>query len=81
MKRIKRVVWIAVIALVLMGCDNQKGPQQKGEFRLSSESFGTTSYYLLGYLFEDSEFYRFRYQGDKIPDIINEGYRVLGEKE
>lgn len=75
----KRVVWIALIALALMGCDKQKGPEEKGEIRLSSETFGTTSYHLLGYHFEDSEFYRYPYQGDKLPDIINEGYRVLGD--
>ena len=63
-----------------MGCDKQKGPEEKGEFLLSSESFGTTSYYLLGYHYEESEFFRYPSQGDLVPDIINEGYRVLGNE-
>ena len=68
MKRVYRYVWIAVIALFIMGCDSWKGPEEKGEFLLSSERFGSGPYHLLGYLFEESEFYRYEYQGDKIPD-------------
>jgi len=74
-----RFLWIVAIILLVVGCESLKGPEEKGEFRLSSEKFGTTTYHLLGYLYEESEFYRYPYQGDKIPDIINEGYRVLGE--
>ena len=79
MKRVSKYVWMALIALLIVGCDEQKGPEEKGEIRLSSESFGTTSYYLIGYHFEESEFYRYPTEGGQIPDIINEGYRVLGE--
>lgn len=68
-----------MIALSFMGCESLSGPKEKGEFRLSSEKLGTGPYHLLGYLYEESEFYRYPYQGDKVPDIINEGYRVLGE--
>jgi len=79
MKGVYKYVWIGVIALFLMGCNSLKGPEEKGEFRLSSEIFGSGPYHVLGYLYEESEFYRYKYQGDKIPDIINEGYRVLAD--
>ncbi len=79
MKRGYKYVWIAVIALFFMGCDSWKGPEEKGEFLLSSEKFGTNTYHLRGYLFEESDFYRYPYQGDKIPDIINEGYLVIAD--
>jgi len=72
-------MWMGLIALFFIGCDSWKGPKEKGEFQLSSERLGTDTYHLVGYLYEESEFYRFSYQGDKIPDIINEGYRVLAD--
>lgn len=77
MKSVNKYVWVGMIALFFMGCESLKGPEEKGEFRLSSEKFGSTTYHLLGYLYEESEFYRYPYQGDKVPDIINEGYLVL----
>ncbi len=79
MRRVYKYVWISLFTLILMGCDNLKGPEEKGEFRLSSEKFGAISYHLYGYLYEESEFYRFPYQGEKFPDIINEGYLVLAD--
>jgi hypothetical protein len=54
-----------------------RGPDRTGEFRLSSEKSVSEAYYLFGYAYEDSEFYRFPYEKDLLPDIINEGYRVL----
>lgn len=77
MKSVNKYVWVGMIALFFVGCESLKGPEEKGEFRLSSEKFGSTTYHLLGYLYEESEFYRYPYQGDKVPDIINEGYLVL----
>lgn len=44
---------------------------------MSSEKFLVESYYLFGYSYEDSEFYRYPFEKDPVPDIINEGYRVL----
>lgn len=55
------------------GCDGLGGPDLKGDIVLSSQLFGSTSYYLFGYSYEDSEFYKFQYAGEPIPDIINEG--------
>ena len=58
-----------------------RGPDKTGEFRLSSEKYLAESYYLFGYSYEDSEFYRYRFEKDPLPDIINEGTRVLdGQK-
>ena len=79
MKRGYKFVWMGMIALFFMGCDSLNGPEDKGEFRLSSEKLGSGPYHLMGYLYEESEFYRYPYQGDKIPDIINEGYLVLAD--
>lgn len=61
-------------------CDRLFGPDKEGEISLSSETFGD-SYYLLGYSYEKGEFYRFQFQGDRIPDIINEGFRALVDGE
>jgi hypothetical protein len=74
--------WInraAVLAIVTLcwGCDNLGGPDKSGTITLSSQFFGVESYYLFGYSFEDGEMYKFQYAGEPIPDIINEGYRVI----
>jgi len=70
--------FILLVALVLTsaGC-KMFGPDKKGEFRLSSEKYGTEVYHLFGYSYEDSEFYRYPYEQDPLPDIINEGFRRL----
>jgi len=72
-----RVVLLAVLILASAGCKMFRGPDKKGEYRLSSEKFLAESYYLFGYSYEDSEFYRYPFEKDPVPDIINEGYRVL----
>ncbi len=72
-----RVVLLAVLILASAGCKMFRGPDRKGEYRLSSEKFLVESYYLFGYSYEDSEFYRYPFEKDPVPDIINEGYRVL----
>ncbi len=72
-----RVVLLAVLILASAGCKMFRGPDRKGEYRLSSEKFLVESYYLFGYAYEDSEFYRYPFEKDPVPDIINEGYRVL----
>ena len=76
-----RYRYVLLLALILTsaGCKMLFGPDKTGEFRLSSEKFGTETYHLFGYSYEDSEFYRFPYEKDPIPDIINEGYRIIEE--
>jgi len=76
-----RVVLLGVLILASAGCKMFRGPDKTGEFRLSSEKFLAESYYLFGYTYEDSEFYRYPFEKDPIPDIINEGFRVLQGEE
>lgn len=78
--RVLSIVLVLLASLATGGCEAFKGPDKTGEFHLSSETFGET-YYLFGYSYEDSEFYRFQYQGDPLPDIINEGFRILVDGE
>ena len=77
----ERAVFKGAILFTLMlvagGCEHWIGPDRKGEIQLSSELFGTDSYYLFGYSYEDGEYYRYPYRGERIPDIINEAYRVI----
>lgn len=79
-ERVRRLALIAAVwALLLVagGCDVLTGPDKEGEFVLSSQLFGAESYYLFGYSYEDGEQYRYPYAGERIPDIINEGYLVI----
>jgi hypothetical protein len=80
-RKMNRYVVLAALIIVSAGCKMLFGPDKTGEFRLSSEKFGTETYYLYGYTYEDSEFYRFPYEKDPLPDIINEGFRVLEGEE
>jgi hypothetical protein len=66
-----------VLVLFVAGCKTFTGPDREGEIHLSSELFGTDNYYLYGYAYDNSEFYRYPYVGEPIPDIINEAYRVI----
>ena len=63
--------------LGMAGCEAFRGPDKKGKIELSSQLFGADSYYLFGYHFENADYYRFPFQGDQVPDIINEGIRIL----
>lgn len=72
-----RFILLLALILTCTACKMIFGPDKTGEIRLSSEKFGEEIYYLLGYSYEDSEFYRFPYDNDPTPDIINEGTRVL----
>ncbi|MEA3462179.1 MAG: hypothetical protein U9R49_09895 [Bacteroidota bacterium] len=76
-----RYVLLVALIFVSAGCKMLFGPDKKGEFRLSSEKSGTETYYLYGYAYEDNEFYRFPYEQDPLPDIINEGFRVIQGEE
>jgi hypothetical protein len=73
-----RILLMLLLAGLAGGCKMFRGPDKTGEFRLSSERGGTETYYLMGYGYEDSEFYRYPYEKDPLPDIINLGFRVLG---
>ena len=75
----RRRGWIVLAGIMLMiaACDSNKGPDYSGEIQLSSQLFGAESYYLIGYSFEDSEYYKFPAAGEPIPEIINEGYLVI----
>jgi hypothetical protein len=79
MKGRKWAVYAVAASLWLLagGCDGVSGPERKGEFVLSSQFFGTDSYYQFGYSYEESEFYKYPYAGESLPDIINEGFRVI----
>jgi len=73
---------LTAITLLLFpaGCDDLGGPDRTGEINLSSQLFGSESYYIFGYSFEDSEMYKYSYTGytgDPVPDIINEGFLVI----
>jgi len=75
-----RYRYVLLLALILTsaGCKMLFGPDKTGEFRLSSEKYlEESTFHQFGYSYEDSEFYRFPYDKDPTPDIINEGTRVL----
>jgi hypothetical protein len=72
-----RIILLMALAFTCAGCNKLFGPDTEGEIRLSSEKFGTETYHLLGYSYEDGEFYRFPHDKDPMPEIINEGTRVL----
>ena len=74
-----RFVLLLALILTSAGCKMLFGPDKTGEFRLSSEKTLAESYYLYGYSYEDSEFYRYPFEKDPVPDIINEGYRIIEE--
>jgi len=76
-----RFVLLMVLVLTSAGCKMLFGPDKSGEFRLSSEKTLDEAFYLFGYSYEDSEFYRYPYDQDPTPDIINEGTRVLDGNE
>ena len=76
-----KVLLAGVIAMGMNSCELFRGPDRTGEIQLSSQLFGTDGYYLFGYHYEDGEYYRFEFQGDPIPDIINEGMRILRNGE
>jgi len=75
-QKLIRILMVAILVFGSSACDKHKGVDKTGEIRLSSQTFGE-NYYILGYSFNAGEFYRFPYQGEPVPDIINEGFRVL----
>jgi len=75
-KSVLNYIVLLWVSFALSGCKALTGPSRTGEINLSSETFGET-YYLFGYSYEDEEYYRFQYQGEPLPDIINEGFRSL----
>ena len=74
-----RFVVLMLLTIGVAGCKLFTGPDRTGEFRLSSEGMlGDVTYYWVGYSYEDSEFYRYPYEKDPVPDLINLGFRVIG---
>ena len=74
-----RFVVLILLAIGLAGCKLFGGPDRTGEFRLSSEGIlGEATYYWVGYSYEDSEYYRYPFEKDPLPDLINLGYRSIG---
>jgi hypothetical protein len=72
-----KALWVVFMVAGLTACEVFRGPDKTGEIELSSQLFGTETYYLFGYQYEDADYFRYPFQGDKVPDIINEGIRVL----
>ena len=72
---------ITTLLLILIGCDKVTGPDRTGEISLSSQLFGTDGYYLFGFSYEKGEMYKYPYPGEPVPDIINEGTRVIEDGE
>lgn len=78
MGKIVAVAWATLLVfLIAGGCENLGGTQRTGEIELSSQRFGTDSYYLFGYAYEKADYFKFPFQGETVPDIINEAFRVL----
>ena len=72
-----KYVLILLVLLTLAGCNGLFGPDRTGEIHLSSQLFGNETYYLFGYSFEHGDFFRYPFQSEPVPDIINEAFRVL----
>ncbi len=66
-----------VMVLITGGCEAIRGPQRTGEIELSSQRFMSETYYLYGYSYEKADYFRFPFQGEPEPDIINEAFRAL----
>lgn len=74
-----RIVLLTALLLLTAGCKFLRGPDRKGEFRLSSEGIlGGSTYHWVGYSYEDSEYYRYPFEQDPLPDLINLGFRIIG---
>jgi len=74
-----RIVLLTAVLLLAPGCKFLRGPDRTGEFRLSSEGIlGESTFYWIGYSYEESEYYRYPFEKDPLPDLINLGYRVIG---
>jgi hypothetical protein len=69
----KRLLLFLIPLIFIGGCDEKNEPQLSGEIRLSSQLYGSETYYLNGYNFSLSDYinYSFPFQGSSIPDIIN----------
>lgn len=65
------------LLVILSGCKAILGPDRTGVINLSSELFGTETYYIFGFSYEKGTYYKYPFQGEPVPDIINEAIRVL----
>ena len=80
------IPFIAVAVIIIFsqaGCDGWFSADKKGEIKLSSQKLGTDSYYLMGFHYEEADYFRFpsQFQSDPEPDIINEEYRIIEKGE
>jgi len=69
-------LWV-LIPFLLSACSGLGKPDMKGEINLSSQLFGTESYYLFGFSYEKGELSKYPFTDETIPDIINEGFQVI----
>ena len=75
----KNILFLPVLAcmFILTACQGNKDKSYSGEIMLSSELFGSSSYYVQGYSFESEEFVS--YPGTSpAPDILVENLREPG---
>ena len=81
-KRVFRMLLGGLLLSGMVSCEVFRGPDRNGTIELSSQLFGTDSYYLFGFQFENAEYYRYGpSQRDPLPDIINDGIRILQGQE
>lgn len=68
----KHIIFLLTALAILSGCEEKKPEiNNRGEITLSSESYGTTSYYRMGFSLEEEQFYQFPVKTTKeIPDIF-----------
>jgi hypothetical protein len=76
-----RYMMVLLAAIANWGCEGLTGPDKTGKIELSSQLFGSDSYYLFGYGYEQGDYYRYPFQGEPLPDIINEAFRVIDGTE
>lgn len=69
-----RYMPVMILLLLLTGCPSGPEPSHSGEITLSSELFGTVSWYVQGYRFETEEYLNYPGTGD-VPDLLLENLR------
>lgn len=69
----KRILLFLIPLFFIGGCDKNNETLLSGEIQLSSQLFGSETYFLYGYNYSLSDYikYSFPFQGSSIPDLIN----------